>query len=80
MYKAGRSEDQHRIIYISYLISTSERWTYTNETPDVFPVVASLPTTGNTSAVRRLHLVPSEYSSFDHFPKSNLPNENIKVT
>ena len=49
-------------------------------TADVFPVVASLPTTGNTSAVRRLHLVPSEYSSFDHFPKSNLPNENIKVT
>ena len=32
-------------------------------TADVFPVVASLPTTGNTSAVRRLHLVPSEYSS-----------------
>ena len=28
----------------------------------------------------KAHLVPNEYSSFDHFPKSNLPNENIKVT
>ena len=28
----------------------------------------------------KAHLVPNEYSSFDHFPKSNLPNENIQVT
>lgn len=28
----------------------------------------------------KAHLVPTEYSSFDQFPKSNLLNENIKVT
>ena len=67
MYKASRSDNQHRVIYISFLL--------VKEGPTQMRRHFS-----SAGINFKAHLVPNEYSSFDHFPKSNLPNENIKVT